>query len=712
MTQEEKRGGALPEVPAVKDSGPTPRPAVPDADPACILVVDDNPGKLESLLAVVANMGLTVVTATSGREALRQLLQRDFAVVLLDVNMPTMGGFETASLIHGRPRSAHTPIIFVTAEAGSEAERSQGYTLGAVDYIYSPVIPAILRAKVQVFVDLFHLNRRLEQQAQEIQHHAEEISRQNLQLEAASRLKSEFLASMSHELRTPLNAIIGFSEVLKDGLLGTLSAEQQRYIGEIFNSGQHLLSLINDILDLSKIEAGRMSLDPERLEVATLLQASLNIVREQALKHRIKLKLDIHPGPAHLVADARKLKQIVYNLLSNAVKFTPDGGHVSLAARPLGRDELQLAVPEGGAVRRLPLVESEFRQFLEIEVCDNGIGITADDLQRLFQTFLQLDASLARGYEGTGLGLALVRRMAELHGGTVAVASAPGQGSCFAVWLPWRQETDAAASAPGAGEMAHGKAGRVLVIEDDDAAAEIIGLYLDRADYRVSRTGSAPEGLQMAAQERPDLIVLDLLLPEMGGWEALERLKENPELAGIPVVIVSVVADRKEGFALGAAEVLQKPVNRESLLASIRQLRPDESERREFTILVVDDDPLAVELMTTHLRELDCRVLHAYGGREGIAIASRTPPDLLILDLMMPQVSGFDVVQALKSDPATAAVPIIVLTAKSIKREDRERLNGYVQRIVEKHCFEHDDFLAEVRRALGRSDVAAGEERK
>lgn len=703
MARCEQRGGTSSEVPAVKDSGPTPRPALPDAAPAGILVVDDNPGKLESLVAVVANMGLRVVTATSGREALRQLLQRDFAVVLLDVNMPTLGGFETASLIHGRPRSAHTPIIFVTAEAGSEAERARGYTLGAVDYIYSPVIPAILRAKVQVFVDLFHLNRRLEQQAQEIQHHAEEISRQNLQLEAASRLKSEFLASMSHELRTPLNAIIGFSEVLKDGLVGALSAEQQRYIGEIFNSGQYLLSLINDILDLSKIEAGRMSLDPERLEVATLLQASLNIVREKALKHRIKLQLDIHPGPTHLVADARKLKQIVYNLLSNAVKFTPDGGHVCLAARPLGRDELQLAVPEGGAVRRLPLAESEFRQFLEIKVCDNGIGIAAADLQRLFQTFLQLDASLARSYEGTGLGLALVRRMAELHGGTVAVASTPGRGSCFAVWLPWRQEPeqDSAVPAAGAGGMACGKAGRVLVIEDDNAAAEILGLYLGQDDYRVSRASSAPEGLQMAAQERPDLIVLDLLLPEMGGWEALERLKGNPDLSGVPVVIVSIVADREEGFALGAAGVLQKPVTRETLLAAVRQLRLDKPEPQKFTILVIDDDPLAGELVATHLRELDCQVLRAYDGREGIAIASRTPLDLLILDLMMPQVSGFDVVHALKSQPATAAVPIIVLTAKTVEREDRERLNGYVQRIMEKHCFDHDGFLAEVRRALG-----------
>jgi len=433
------------EVPALKRGAAEPRDLRAGGEPANVLVVDDNPAMLMAVAAVVAALGLSVVTVGSGREALRQLLLRDFALILLDVNMPTMDGFETAALIHGRPRSALVPIIFITAEARGDAERVRGYTVGAVDFIYSPIVPEILRAKVQVFADLFYLNRQLRQQAEELRRRGEKITEKNHQLAEASKMKSEFLANMSHELRTPLNAIIGFAEVLKDGLAGKLSQKQADYVTDIFVSGQHLLSLINDILDLSKVEAGKMTLDVEPLEVASLLQDCLAIVKEKALKHCIALSLDVSGAPAHVVADARKLKQVIYNLLSNAVKFTPKGGQVRLATRAIKRDALSLRVPEGMAVRQLPLPDSDWQEFLEIQVSDSGIGIATADLDRLFQPFQQLDSSLERHFEGTGLGLVLVRRMIALHDGSVAVASAPGQGSCFTLWLPCRTEAASAA---------------------------------------------------------------------------------------------------------------------------------------------------------------------------------------------------------------------------------------------------------------------------
>lgn len=436
------------EIPALRNVGSLLPSLSPDGAPANVLVVDDSPSKLASLEAVVRSMGLNVVTARSGRDALRQLLKQDFAVVLLDVNMPGMDGFETATLIHNRPRSAHTPIIFVTAEAGSEAERYKGYTLGAVDYVYSPIVPDTLRAKIQVFVDIYYLHRQLRRQADELQQHAEEIARKNIQLEAASRMKSEFLANMSHELRTPLNAIIGFSELLKDGMAGKLSKKQGDYITEIFNSGEHLLSLINDILDLSKVETGKMTLDLEPVNVAGLLQTSLNVIQEKADKQRINLKLDLPIDAGQVMADARKVKQIVYNLLSNAVKFTPQGGEIRVSSRAVRRDDLNLPAREGEGARQLPLPVSEFSNFLEIKVCDSGIGIATADLPRLFQAFLQLDSSLSRASQGTGLGLALVSRLAELHGGTVAVTSTPGRGSCFLVWLPWRDVAEESKPTP------------------------------------------------------------------------------------------------------------------------------------------------------------------------------------------------------------------------------------------------------------------------
>jgi signal transduction histidine kinase len=282
------------------------------------------------------------------------------------------------------------------------------------------------------------VNEQMEGEIVERKRIEQNLYEKNIELENANLAKDRFLANMSHELRTPLNAIIGFSELMKDGMAGELIKKQHDFITEIFNSGEHLLSLINDILDLSKVETGKMTLDLEAVEVAGLLQSSLNVIRGNAYKHNIKLKLDLPDDAGRLMMDARKVKQIVYNLLSNAVKFTQDGGEVRISTCAVPREDLRLPVPKGGAVRQLPLPNSEFEKFLEIKVCDSGIGIADADLPRLFQAFLQLDSSLARTSPGSGLGLALVSRLVDLHGGTVAVASAPGHGSCFTVWLPWR----------------------------------------------------------------------------------------------------------------------------------------------------------------------------------------------------------------------------------------------------------------------------------
>ncbi|MBI2380532.1 MAG: response regulator [Gammaproteobacteria bacterium] len=706
------------EIPAIRDVSGQPGSRSPNGTPASVLIVDDSPSKLASLEAVLAGTGLDVVTANSGREALRQLLTRDFAVVLLDVNMPGLDGFETATLIHNRPRSSHTPIIFVTAEADSEAERYKGYTLGAVDYVYSPIVPEVLRAKVQVFVNLFYLYRQLQRQADELQQHAEEIARKNLQIEAASRMKSEFLASMSHELRTPLNAIIGFSEILKDGVVGKLSKKQNNYITEIFLSGEHLLALINDILDLSKVETGKMTLDLEVVEVASLLQASLNVVREKAYKHGIKLKLDLPDDAGRLMGDARKLKQIVYNLLSNAVKFTPDGGEVRLSSRAVGRDALMLAATRTGGIRQLPLPESEFEEFLEIKVCDTGIGIAAADLPRLFQAFLQLDSTLVRKTEGTGLGLALVNRLAELHGGTVAVASTPSQGSCFVVWLPWREvkeTTELSAQgislAPGATSARPQQQGhapqpvpkdpirRALIIEDDEWTTEILRTHLEDAGFRVTSASDAAHGLALAAQERPDVITLDLLMPNIHGWEALDRLKADPVLSSVPVVIVSIDADETRGFVLGAAKVLQKPVAGKVLRAAIAELGLTDETRGQVVVLVVGLDSAAVNRIQSSLRGLGFRVLRACGN-DAVKKVQEVRPDLVILDLNMSDESGFGIAEGLRSCQDTAEVPLLIVTSRVSSATGRSRLKSHESTVMRKANFAPERLLSEVKRAL------------
>ena len=337
-------------------------------------------------------------------------------------------------------------------------------------------------------------------------------------------MKSEFLANMSHELRTPLNAIIGFSEVLRDGLIGEMTDQQRGFIGDIFSSGKHLLSLINDILDLSKVEAGKMILDLEPVEMSSLFVSSLSIIREKAAARGIRLDLEAAPDLGSMQADARKVKQILYNLLSNAVKFSRDGGRVTLTATRVPRSHVG-ALSDSWPGRTFAAWDDRFEAFLEIRVTDSGIGIAPEALEHLFKPFSQIDTGLARKFEGTGLGLAMVKLLVELHGGAVAVESAAGEGSRFTVWLPLRAPEDVA---HGSGRTS---AARVeaqpgtrtaLVVEDDLKSAELIRVQLEAEGFEVLHAASAEAGFILAQQQPLSLITLDIMLPAMDGWEFLD----------------------------------------------------------------------------------------------------------------------------------------------------------------------------------------------
>jgi PAS domain S-box-containing protein len=546
----------------------------------------------------------------------------------------------------------------------------------------------------------------------ELKRYEQTLQQKNDELEDASRMKSEFLANMSHELRTPLNAIIGFSEILRDGLMGEMTDQQRGFIGDIFNSGQHLLSLINDILDLSKVEAGKMLLDLEPVPMSALLRNSLSIVREKAATRRIRLGMDAAAELGPIQADARKVKQIVYNLLSNAVKFTPEGGEVTLRAGRVDRAEVgRLSGSWTG--RTFPVADSPFAEFLEISVTDTGMGISMEDLEQLFKPFSQIDGGLARKFEGTGLGLAMVKLLADLHGGSVAVESAVGEGSCFTVWLPLRDGAQREALAPvlppAVREIVALPGDRIaLVVEDDFKSAELIRVQLEAEGFKVLHAASAEAALVLAMQQPLALITLDIMLPNMDGWELLSRIKRVPELRRIPVVIVSIVADQTKGFALGAAAVMQKPISRKELYESLVGLGLlPLAEGKSLKVLVVDDDPKMVELIAVRMEGMASTVLRAFGGRDAIDLARQELPDLILLDLMMPVVSGFDVVTALHERPETARIPVLVVTAKDVTPEDRARLNGYVSTILEKSDLDRDRFTAEVRRAMsGRRLVA------
>ena len=533
------------------------------------------------------------------------------------------------------------------------------------------------------------------------------LQEKNIELEHASRMKSEFLATMSHELRTPLNAIIGFSEALKDGLIGDMSESQREYIGDIFISGQHLLSLINDILDLSKVEAGMMALELETIDLSLLLSNSLSIVKEKAAAQRIGLVVEASDDLGMVRLDPRKVNQIAYNLLSNAVKFTPDNGRVTVNARRVSRSDVGM-LPGTWPVHTFALADNEFADFLELCVGDSGIGISTDNMAKLFQPFSQIDSSLARRFEGTGLGLAMVKQLAELHGGTVAVSSKEGEGARFAVWLPLRSAEQAAATplhgvdAPAVTSV-KAQERIALVVEDDERSAELVRMLLEAEGFTIVIAVSGEEALLKATEQPLSLITLDLCLPGMDGWDFLQRIRDVGALAHVPVVIIAGLVDRNMALTSGANGVLQKPISRAQLKASLASLGLHPSEKHTRTVLVVDDDPMAVEVIAAFLPAPAYTVVRAYGGKEAVTMAQRLRPDLILLDLMMPEMSGFDVVEALQRDVETARIPILVVSAKQITAADRAELNstpGRVIEIVQKAGISRVDFVAEVRRAL------------
>jgi signal transduction histidine kinase len=437
-----------------------------------ILMVDDRPENLLALEAILEPLGERLVRAYSGSEALAKVLRHDFAVILMDVQMPGMDGFETAALIKEREKSRHIPIIFVTAISKDQQYVFKGYSAGAVDYISKPFDADILRSKVTVFCELFRKSEQVRQQgellrqhdllereramaareAEIMRHHVDELvgARDEAEMarslaERANRAKSEFISSISHELRTPLNAIIGFSKLLLNPRVGELNEDQTAYTGDIVQSAEHLLQLINDLLDLSKIEAGKLTLEVSEFVLNEVLQESLIVVRERAKQQNLELSVQIAPEIEGLViaADRRKLKQILFNLLSNAAKFTPESGTITVKAHLTsstglepcgdGTNEPELNDAEPGEDN---LLETASNNSVVICVEDTGIGIAPENQERIFSAFEQVDSSYARRQQGTGLGLALTRRLVELHGGNIGLESEIGQGSRFYFCLP------------------------------------------------------------------------------------------------------------------------------------------------------------------------------------------------------------------------------------------------------------------------------------
>jgi signal transduction histidine kinase/CheY-like chemotaxis protein len=498
-----------------------------------------------------------------------------------------------------------------------------------------------------------------------------EIEAKSKELEVASRHKSEFLANMSHELRTPLNAIIGYSEMLEEDAADLGEGRLVPDIQKIHGAGKHLLELINAVLDLSKIEAGKMDLYLEDFEVGRLVQDIAAVIRPLAEKNGNRLDVACAPDAGAMRSDVTKVRQSLFNLLSNACKFTERGAVSLVVARETA----------GG--------EDWFR----FDVSDTGIGLTPEQLARLFQEFSQADAATTRRFGGTGLGLALSRRLCRMMGGDVTVESEPGRGSTFTVRLPARvpEGTRELASPTTPAIDGPAGAGTVLVIDDEEAVRDLMQRFLAREGFRVATASGGAEGLRLARELRPDAITLDVMMPGLDGWAVLSALKADPEVADIPVIMLTMMDDRNLGYALGASDYLTKPIDRERLAAVLTKYR------RELPVLVVDDDEPLRELMRRLLEREGFTVTEADNGRVALERVREAAPGLIVLDLMMPEMDGFEFVAELRRQEASRAIPIIVVTAKDVSDEDRERLNGGVERILQKGASTREALLREVR---------------
>jgi signal transduction histidine kinase/CheY-like chemotaxis protein len=500
--------------------------------------------------------------------------------------------------------------------------------------------------------------------------------------EQANRTKSAFLANMSHELRTPLNAIIGYSEMLQEEAEDQDQPDFIPDLKKIHAAGKHLLALINDILDLSKIESGKMELYLETFDVPQLIRDVQSTILPLVERNANVLEVRIAPEVRSMHADVTRVRQVLFNLLSNASKFT-EHGRISL---DVAREA------QGGT------------DWIIFGVTDTGIGLSPEQLGKLFQAFTQADASTSRKYGGTGLGLVISRRFCQIMGGDIGVTSEYAKGSCFTVRLPRvvshrRPGVPATPSRPRpvtvSGRPTPSPAepiATVLVVDDDQNARELMQRGLAKEGFRVVTAAGGEEGLRLARELQPDVITLDVLMPGMDGWAVLRALKNEPTTAAIPVILITMVDDKDMGHALGAADYLPKPIDRERLVTMLRkyQVHPG-------PVLVVEDDPATREMMRRTLVNDGWTVDEAENGRVGLERVRQRPPGLILLDLMMPEMDGFAFVEELRKNDEWRRIPVVVVTAKDISEEDKLRLDGRVKRIFQKAALTRDELAREIR---------------
>lgn len=509
-----------------------------------------------------------------------------------------------------------------------------------------------------------------------------ELESQTQKTHEASETLKKFLATFSHELRSPLNSIIGFSDLLSEQTRDISPETAQEFMKNINASGRHLQQIINDILDLSKIEAGKMELHIASYPVTYFEESVRRVLAAAIAGKSIRLEFAFAPDIEELVVDQTRFKQILINLVSNAVKFSHPGGIVRVTSLRVDND-------------------------LQFAVADEGVGMRPEEMAGLFKPFRQAEGGRAMNREGIGLGLAITRKLVELHGGAIWVDSEQGKGTAVSFRIPLIVDASSERTVQ-AGMLletlqrenrsrTEGEKPLALVIEDAQQAGELLRMHIESAGYRVEIARNGAEAVDMAKRLSPNVITLDIMLPVRDGWQVLKELKKHPLCKHIPVIIVSIMDEKNLGFSLGAVDYFVKPVNKEDLIQALDRVHIlPRSDRKVPSVLVIDDDKAAVDLIEVILENEGYVVFKAFQGKEGVEIATRERPDLIILDLIMPETSGFNVAYQMKQIPATRGIPIIILTSMEIDNETHDQLGAYVSGLMSKSTFTKKDLLREI----------------
>ncbi len=713
-----------------------------NSDYHSVLIVDDNYNNLEVLSETLTRAGFQVAVAIDGESAIEQISYHRPELILMDIMMPGIDGFTTCKRIKSNPDTFDIPVIFMTALADTE-HKVKGFSLGAVDYITKPFQQEEVLARVRVQIQLRNLTRtledqnrilkreilqrerienslltlnqelevrveertiklsttlqklkqaqvelikqkqglevRVEERTAELANSIQEAEKARAEAERANQSKSSFLANMSHELRTPMNAIIGYSEMLMEEAEDIGQEDFIPDLRKIHGAAQHLLSLINDILDLSKIEAGRMELFLENFEIKNLVEDVVATIHPLIEKNANSLVVEIPDNLGKMYTDLTKVRQSLFNLLSNASKFS-ERGQISLKVARYVKEE---------------------KEWMSFRVSDTGIGMTPEQLSKLFQAFTQADASTTRKYGGTGLGLAITKRFCQMMGGDIFVESELGRGSVFLMQLPVEVQTSIQPQdieqLSNQNRSVSGSQNTVLVIDDDPTVHDLIGRFLSKQGFKVEIASSGKEGLLLAKQINPIAITLDVMMPGMDGWTVLAAIKADLDLANIPVVMMSIVDNQNLGYALGATDYLLKPIDLRQLLGVLQKYRID---HHGNSVLIVEDDRDTREILTRQLSKEGWQVTAVDNGRKALDSLVAHLPRLVVADLMMPEMDGFELIHELRQNQAWRELPVVVLTAKELTSLERQKLQGHVERIFQKGSCSSDDLLTELQNFL------------